>query len=82
MPARSRFTKRHLPWKIIYTEEYQTWAEARVKEKYLKSNAGKIWLKKYWMRTEERRVPCLRDAVRQGFYSTANKERLSLKPHV
>ena len=44
--GRNRFTKWHIPWKLIFTEEHATWAEARVREKYLKSNAGKIWLKK------------------------------------
>ncbi len=45
--GKNRFTKGHLPWKIIYTEVYETWAEARVREKYLKTNAGKLWLKKF-----------------------------------
>jgi len=45
--GKSKFTKGHRPWKIIYTEQHQSWAEARVREKYLKSNAGKLWLKKF-----------------------------------
>ena len=32
---------------IIYTEHQINWVEARVREKYLKSNAGKIWLRNY-----------------------------------
>jgi len=45
--GRNRFTKGHLPWKIIYTEQLPSWAEARVREKYLKSAAGKISVKKF-----------------------------------
>ena len=45
--GKNRFTKGHLPWKIIYTEEHTDWASARVREKYLKSSAGKRWLVKY-----------------------------------
>ncbi len=45
--GKNRFTKGHLPWKIIYTEEYKTWAEVRVREKYFKTNAGKLWLRKF-----------------------------------
>ena len=44
--GKNRFTKGHLPWKIIYTEIRDNWAEARRREKYLKSAAGKIWLTK------------------------------------
>ena len=44
--GKNRFTKGHIPWKIIYTETHPDWALARVREKYLKSAAGKIWLRK------------------------------------
>ena len=45
--GKNRFTKGHIPWKIIYTEQYPSWAEARIREKYLKTHAGKTWLKKF-----------------------------------
>jgi predicted GIY-YIG superfamily endonuclease len=45
--GKNRFTKGHRPWKIIYTEKHPDWKTARQREKYLKSSAGKIWLKKY-----------------------------------
>ncbi len=45
--GKNRFTKGHLPWKIIYTEQHPDWAAARVREKYLKTAAGKRWLKEY-----------------------------------
>jgi predicted GIY-YIG superfamily endonuclease len=45
--GKNRFTKGHRPWKIIYTETHPSWAEARPREKYLKTSAGKNWLKKH-----------------------------------
>jgi putative endonuclease len=46
--GKNRYTKGHLPWKIIYTEIHPDWTIARVREKYLKSSAGKNWLRKYF----------------------------------
>ena len=45
--GKNRFTKGHRPWKIIYTETHPDWASARLREKYLKSAAGKRWLTNY-----------------------------------
>ena len=45
--GKNRYTKAHMPWEIICTEQFPDWATARAKEKYLKSTAGKNWLKKY-----------------------------------
>jgi len=45
--GKNRFTKGHLPWEIIYSEDHPDWETARKREKYLKSAAGKNWLKKY-----------------------------------
>ena len=39
------FTKRYKPWKYIYTEKLKTRDEARLKEKYFKSAAGRRWMK-------------------------------------
>ena len=66
--GKNRFTKGHIPWKIIFTEHHDTWVEARIREKYLRTNAGKIWLKKI-LECKQRKdgVSCLRDAVGQGF---------------
>jgi len=38
-------TKSYLPWKLIYNEEFETRIEARKREKYLKSAAGRRWRK-------------------------------------
>ena len=43
--GKSRFTKGHRPWKLIYTEPHKDWAEARPREKYLKTSTGKKWLR-------------------------------------
>ncbi len=32
--GKNRYTKGHIPWKIIYTEIFPNWTEARVREKY------------------------------------------------
>ena len=45
--GRNRCTKGHMPWKLIFTEILDNWQQARKREKYLKSAAGKLWLQKY-----------------------------------
>jgi putative endonuclease len=44
--GKHRSTKPYRPWKLIYSEEYETRAEARKREKYLKSGAGREYLHK------------------------------------
>ncbi|MGC4021118.1 MAG: GIY-YIG nuclease family protein [Cyclobacteriaceae bacterium] len=60
--GKSKFTSGHLPWKIIYSEEFATSTEARVREKYLKSASGKKYIK-----VKSVTVPCPNDSVRRGF---------------
>lgn len=43
--GKSIFTKRYKPWVVIYTEEYSSMNEARIREKYFKSAAGRRKLK-------------------------------------
>ena len=43
--GKNKTTKPYLPFKIIYTEEFETRLEARQKEKYFKSGIGKEKLK-------------------------------------
>jgi putative endonuclease len=45
--GKNRFTKGHRPWKIIFTETRPDWPSARIREKYLKTAAGKKWLRKF-----------------------------------
>ncbi len=42
--GKSRYTKGHLPWKLIFSENQPDWVAARLREKYLKSAAGKKWV--------------------------------------
>jgi len=44
--GKSKFTSGHLPWSLVYTEEATDHVEGRKREKYLKSSAGKRFLKK------------------------------------
>ena len=40
------WTRQYVPWKIIYNEQFKNKDEAIRREKYLKSHAGRNWLKK------------------------------------
>jgi putative endonuclease len=40
------YSKRYKPWKIVYEEQYVTEQGAVSREKYLKSAAGRRWIKK------------------------------------
>jgi putative endonuclease len=44
--GRTKSTKSKAPWKVIYTETFNSSDEARTREKYLKSAAGRRFLKK------------------------------------
>ena len=44
--GKSIYTSKFKPWKIISTEEFGTIEEARDKEKYYKTSAGRKQLKK------------------------------------
>ena len=41
----NRTTKPYSPFRTIYTEEFNSRTEARIKEKYLKSGCGKEFLR-------------------------------------
>jgi len=42
-----RSTKAHVPYKVIYTEDYHSRTEAAKREYYLKQADGNIWLRQY-----------------------------------
>lgn len=48
----SKYTKRYIPWQIVYTEEYHTRTEALKREKQLKSQKGREFI---WKIIEEKR---------------------------
>jgi len=43
--GRVRTTKGRRPVQLIYTEEFETYSEARCREIFLKSGTGREWLK-------------------------------------
>ncbi len=43
---KSRYTQTFIPWEVIYTESFDDRMQARVREVYLKSTAGKTFLRK------------------------------------
>ena len=47
----TKSTKGYLPWELFFYEEYKTTAEARKREKYLKSGVGKEYIKIKWTRS-------------------------------
>ena len=49
--GKTKSTKGFAPWEIVFIEEYQTRAEARKREKWLKSGIGIEFIKAYWSRS-------------------------------
>ena len=44
--GKTKYTKGHIPYELIYHEDFRDFSSARKREKYFKSNAGKKYLKK------------------------------------
>ncbi len=44
--GQNRSTKGYLPWKLVHKEEFATLAEARNREKFLKTGQGRDYLRK------------------------------------
>lgn len=44
--GKSKFTSRYIPWRVVYQEQVETPANARARELYLKSAAGRKFRKK------------------------------------
>ena len=43
--GKCKWTKTYGPWKLHYSEHLNNKSEAFAREKYLKTHAGRIWLK-------------------------------------
>ncbi|MFZ2886453.1 MAG: GIY-YIG nuclease family protein [Minisyncoccia bacterium] len=43
--GKNTFTKRYAPWVVVYKEEIVSLVDARMREKYLKSAAGRRFIK-------------------------------------
>ena len=46
--GKMKSTKAFLPWILVYSETFESRIDARLREKYFKSAAGRRWLKKYF----------------------------------
>jgi putative endonuclease len=44
--GKNRYTKAFAPWTVFYSENEEDYAKARIREKYLKTAAGKRLLRK------------------------------------
>jgi putative endonuclease len=44
--GKNKSTKPYKPWRLVYTEEFSSWTEARKREKHLKSGIGREFLDK------------------------------------
>ncbi|WP_346861734.1 GIY-YIG nuclease family protein [uncultured Draconibacterium sp.] len=44
--GKSKFTKGHIPWRLLYQDKVGSLSDTRKKEKYYKTSAGKRRLKK------------------------------------
>ena len=49
--GKTKSTKGYGPWKLFFFEECSSRLEARMREKYLKSGAGKEYIKDEWSRS-------------------------------
>ncbi len=43
--GKNTFTRRYIPWVVVYTEEFENLQTARKRERYLKSAAGRRFIK-------------------------------------
>lgn len=54
--GRSKFTKVEKPWRLVYSESYETRSEAIRRERYLKSSKGWVELQEIKNKFEPRNV--------------------------
>ena len=55
--GKSKYTKGRRPWRLVYSEEYNTRREAMAREKILKSGQGRKWLDEILAKTHHGWVP-------------------------
>ncbi|KKT01009.1 MAG: GIY-YIG catalytic domain protein [Candidatus Nomurabacteria bacterium GW2011_GWA2_43_15] len=48
--GRNNFTRRYMPWNIVYTEKYDNIDDAVKREKFLKTTTGRRFLKKIFVK--------------------------------
>ncbi len=49
--GKTRSTAYYKPWKLFFEESFETRAEARKREVYLKTGYGREWIKNKWSRS-------------------------------
>ena len=49
--GKTRSTKAYRPWELFFKENYNSLAEARNREKYLKSGIGREFIYNKWLRS-------------------------------
>lgn len=42
--GKNTFTRRYMPWAVVYKEKFADLSSARIREHYLKSAAGRRWI--------------------------------------
>jgi len=52
--GKSAYSKRYRPWLLLYQEDFDNQIDAIKREKYLKSAAGRRWMKKILFTTKIR----------------------------
>ena len=55
--GKSRYTKRYIPWEVVYFEEFETRTEAMKSEKELKSHKGREFIRKEILNGRVRQSP-------------------------
>ncbi len=55
--GKHRYTKRYIPWIIIYFEKFDTRAEAMKREKELKSHQGRKFIREQLLNGRVRQLP-------------------------
>ena len=55
--GKHRYTKRYIPWQVIYTEQFQTRSEAMIREKELKSHQGRNFIRNKLLNGGVRHLP-------------------------
>ena len=55
--GKHRYTKRYIPWNVLYTEEFNTRSEAMKREKELKSHQGRNFIREELLNGGVRQLP-------------------------
>ena len=51
--GKSKFTSGFVPWHVIHVESFKSMKEARIREKYFKTGAGRRFIKRILLQSAE-----------------------------